>query len=109
MVKWQKYASNSTIQPTAEVTWPFGTDKSVPYEHTGRGSIHPTFVNQVKDNIADESRYAYKIISAAQVGLADLVGLGQLRAGAGEGDLVGFQDVCPVGDGQGGLGILLHQ
>ena len=52
MVKWQKYASNSTIQPTAEVTWPFGTDKSVPYEHTGRGAIHPTFVNQVKDNIA---------------------------------------------------------
>ena len=50
----QNSFQKNTIQPTAEVNQPFGTDKSVPYEHTGRGSIHPTFVNQVKPNNAEE-------------------------------------------------------
>ena len=42
MVKHQEYVSKKTIQKTAVVTWTFGTDKSVPYEHAGRRPIqHP--------------------------------------------------------------------
>ena len=39
MVKHQEYISKNTIQQTAVVTWTFGTDKSVPYEHAGRRPI----------------------------------------------------------------------
>ena len=46
-----KYISKNTIQPTAEDNQPFGTDKSVPYEHVVHFPIHPTFANQVKNNI----------------------------------------------------------
>ena len=53
MIKRQNYVSNNTIQPTAEVTWRFGTDKSVPYEQVVRFPIHPTFVNS---DIVQQSR-----------------------------------------------------
>ena len=33
MVKRQKYVYKNTIQRTATIIQPFGTDKSVPYEH----------------------------------------------------------------------------
>ena len=39
MVKCQEYVSKNTIQQTAEVDQPLGTDKSVPYEHAGRRPV----------------------------------------------------------------------
>ena len=52
MEKRHKYVSKNTIQQTAIIIQPFGTDKSVPYEHAGRRPIHPTFVNPLKQNIS---------------------------------------------------------
>ena len=72
MVKHQEYISKNTIQQTAVVTWTFGTDKSVPYEHAGRRPIHPTFVNPLKANIADESRYTHCTISNIQKALRNM-------------------------------------
>ena len=43
-----------TIQRTTGVHPPFGTDKSVPYEHAGRRPVHPTFVNPLKHKKADD-------------------------------------------------------
>ena len=39
MEKRQIYISKNTIQQSVEVIQPFGTDKSVPYEHAGRRPI----------------------------------------------------------------------
>ena len=39
MEKRHKYVSKNTIQQTAIIIQPFGTDKSVPYEHAGRRPI----------------------------------------------------------------------